>query len=82
MPDGFKLDKSVSLGVLIHLAVLVVTITLAWSAFDRRTTILELQVSEQSKTIQDIKAQTNRIERYLMAQDPQYWRKAKENGDN
>lgn len=74
-----KLDWSINLGTAIHLVVLVGAIFAGWAAFERRISILEYQVAEQGKTVQQIKSQTNRIERYLMSQDPGYWRKAKEN---
>ena len=75
-----KFDPTVTLGTIIQLIVLAGSLISVYLAFDHRTALLEYQVAEQGKTIQEIKAQTNRIERYLMSQDSQYWKKARENG--
>ena len=75
-----KFDPTVTLGTIIQMIVLIGSLLSVYLAFDHRTVLLEYQVSEQGKTIQEIKAQTNRIERYLVSQDPQYWKKTKENG--
>lgn len=73
--EPWKVDRNVNMGTMIHLVVLATTILFAWASFDKRTTILEMQFQEQSKTMQNIASQTNRIERYLMSQDKQYWKK-------
>lgn len=79
-PHRVRLDGSLNLGTFIHLGVLIVAIALSWAAFDRRTTILELQVTEQGREIIEIRKQTNRIERYLQGNDKLYWKKLKDNG--
>lgn len=81
-PHRVRLDGSLNLGTFIHLGVLLVAVVLAWAAFDRRTTVLEIQVTEQGKEIIEIRKQTNRIERYLQASDKAYWKKLKQNGED
>jgi hypothetical protein len=74
-------DGTINIGTMIHLCILLVTITLAWGAFDKRTSMLELeiqQMSEQSKlnamAVQDSAHRTERIERYIISRDPKYLR--------
>jgi hypothetical protein len=72
-------DGSVNVGTMLHLSVLVVTIVLAWASFDKRTSILDVQLQQmaesqkiQLKAITDASIRTERIERYLISKDPKY----------
>lgn len=79
MPEKLRWDGNVNVGTMIHLAVLLVTIVLAWGAFDKRTAILELEIqsmAEQQRVtavqMQESNERTERIERYLISRDPRY----------
>ena len=64
----------ISLGSLLHMLAMIVTITLAYSAVNERTSALEREFSEMHRTV-------NRIEHYLQSNDRDYWKKIAENGD-
>jgi hypothetical protein len=79
MPEKLTWDGKINLGTMLHLAVLLVTITLAWGAFDKRTALLEMeikQVSEQQNLtalqLEEANFRTERIERYIISRDPKY----------
>jgi len=82
MPEKLRWDGTVNfgtIGTVVQLVALLVAIVVAWGQFDKRATVLELQMSlveEQQKAasaaIVDSNQRTERIERYLISKDPKY----------
>lgn len=78
MPEKIGLNLN-NLGTVIHVGVLIVSLTLAYGAFDKRSSMLELEQQNLSKQqelaeaeIREVNARTERIERYLISQDKKY----------
>ena len=76
-----RLDFTFNVGTVIQIIVLIISVTLAYAAFDRRETLLEMRFDAVDKTVQQVDRQTNRVEHYLSSKDPDYWRPTHENGD-
>lgn len=73
-------DPSINVGTIIHLIGVLIAIILYGAAFDKRTTLLEMQVQQQGETLRLMHKQMDRLERYQSSVDKNYWRKAKDNG--
>lgn len=67
-----KVDWSFNVGTMIHLLVLVVMMVSAWGAFDRRTTVLELEVNTLNATVDKIERRTEKIDQEMLRKDPEY----------
>ncbi len=72
-------NGEISVGTVIHIVVLVVTIVVAWSKFDERAALLEQKMeqmgAQQTALIQQLEksgARTERVERYLISRDRNY----------
>lgn len=76
--ESENVGRKINFGTLIQIGALVVAVVLAWGAFDRRTALLEMQVTDQKQTIERIEQQTNRMEHYMQSNDAHYWRKVKD----
>jgi len=52
--DKIRFDKSVSLGSILQIAVLIAMISMAWSSEAERVSVFEQRQQEQQKQIQDL----------------------------
>lgn len=68
-------DMTLDLRTLIHVFTLLGAIIAGYIKFQGQVDNVVLQVGHISK-------QTTRMEHYLSSKDPDYWKKAHENGDN
>lgn len=70
-----KFNTDISMSSIIHLVVLLGTIAIAYGQFSAK-------VDEALDSVKVTQRQVNRIEHYIMTQDPKYWEKVTANGDN
>jgi hypothetical protein len=68
-----KVDPTISLGTILHAAVLVVSIVFAYATMSSKLNAITDQLVE-------VKSQANRVEHYLQ-KDPDYWHQVNRNGD-
>jgi hypothetical protein len=79
MPEKLRWDGTIKLGDVLRIGSIIVVIALAWGQFDKRATVLELQIktiADQQAAlvsrIEESNARTERVERYLISRDPAY----------
>ena len=82
------IERKITVGNLIHLVVLLVSIIYAFAQFNNRLDNVDTrfdnmtnQIKDQSTQMDNVQHQTIRIEHYLSSQDREYWRKTTNNGD-
>jgi hypothetical protein len=76
-----KWDGSLNVGSVIQLLILGVTLVMAWSSFDKRLSIIEMQRTSEMDSVRSIDERTERIERYLLTHDPHYLDQIPKRGD-
>lgn len=73
--EGARFDTTLDLKTVIHIATLLAAVLTAFVSF-------QAKVNGVTDDVTKIHHQTMRIEHYLSSNDPNYWRKANENGDS
>jgi hypothetical protein len=63
-----------NLATIVHTMILLATIGALYGSF-------QAKFEEYSKSVNDVRGQTSRIEHYLSSQDRDYWRKVAQNCD-
>lgn len=73
--EGVRFDTTLDLRTVVHVATLLAAVLTAFFSF-------QAKVNGVTDDVTKIHRQTTRIEHYLSATDPNYWRKTNENGDS
>lgn len=74
-PSAMSVQRQVGVGTIINTVVLLASLAAMYGQFSAK-------FDEYGRTVARTERQTARIEHYLSAKDPAYWRKVAENGDN
>jgi hypothetical protein len=79
VPEKLRLNGEISVGTVIHIIVLVVTISVAWGKFDERAALLEQKLEDVTKQqaalalqLTEESQRTEQVERYLIGRDRTY----------
>lgn len=78
---GIQWKPEISLGTVIQIVSLALTVFGAYLAFDIRMTVLEEEFKVMHVSMSQVQRQTDRLEHYEESKDPNYWKDANEHGD-
>lgn len=70
--SAIKWDGAFNIGTVINIVVLIVALSLGWSAFDKRLTLIEHDHNEMLHKVQAIDARTERLDRFMLSHEPSY----------
>lgn len=75
--ESIAIERKITVGTILQIITIIVSISLAWGSFNSRVSVVELGLNQQQQRAEEIKQQTNRIEKYLQSNDHRYWQKVK-----